>query len=81
MRCAARTDWQAEYVDILTEYGYFEGNGQLFWESELLIQALANYRYFTEGGPIGSPEYDANAIAFFETTIAKVLSEGEHFKA
>ncbi len=81
MRCAARPDWQAEYVAILEEYGYFEGNGRLFWESELLIQGLANYRYFTEGGPIGSPEYDSNAIAFFESMIDTVLTKSDYFRA
>jgi hypothetical protein len=81
MRCAARPDWQAEYIAILEEYGYFSGNGRLFWESELLIQALANHRWFEEGGPIGTPEYDQHALAFFESTISEILTKSEYFKA
>ena len=81
MRCFARPEWQAEYVDVLREYGYFEGDGQLYWDSEMLIQGFANHQYFAEGGPIGTPEYDAAAVAFFERTINDILATSPYFKA
>jgi hypothetical protein len=79
MRCGSRPDWQAEYVEILEEYGYFKGNGRLFWESELIIQSLANHKYFMEGGPIGTPEYDKESIKFFESTVASIMKNSEFF--
>lgn len=81
MRCSAKPEWQAEYLKVMEEFGYFEGNGRLFWESEMLIQGLANHKYFAEGGPIGTEEYDKNAIAFFTKTVGDILAHSEYFKA
>lgn len=80
MRCFDSPEWQDEYVKLLETYGYFEGNGRLFWESELLIQSFANHQYFAEGGPIGNADYDERAVKFFAATIDKILSESEYFK-
>lgn len=80
MRCFDAPKWQDEYVKLLESYGYFEGNGRLYWESELLIQSFANHQYFAEGGPIGNAEYDERAVKFFSSTIDKILSESEYFK-
>jgi hypothetical protein len=79
MRCFTQPEWQAEYVRLLEEHGYFEGNGRLFWESELLIQAFANHQYFYGGGPIGTPEYDEAGIKFFERVIHGIMAESEYF--
>lgn len=80
MRCLAEPDWQAKYMREMNQAGYFQGQGQLFWESELLIQAFANHRYFAEGGPIGTPEFDKKAMAFFTQTIDDVLENGQFFR-
>ncbi len=80
MRCFDDPEWQAEYVEILEEYGYFEGDGRLYWESELLVQSFANHQYFADGGPIGAPEYDKRAVQFFVDTIQGVLGSSNHFK-
>ena len=80
MRCFDAPQWQAEYVKLLEAYGYFEGNGRLYWESELLIQSFANHQYFAEGGPIGNADYDERAVKFFSGTIEKILSESDYFK-
>ncbi len=80
MRCFEHPEWQAEYVRLLELYGYFKGNGQLFWESELLIQSFANHKYFADGGPIGTPEYDARGMKFFESTIRNILATSDYFK-
>jgi len=81
MRCFAEPAWQEEYIKVMDEYGYFQGDGQLYWESELLIQSFANHRYFAEGGPIGTPEYDKIAVKFFEDTITNILKTSKHFGA
>ncbi len=81
MRLAAKPEWRTEYLQILAEYGYFEGNGRLFWESEMLIQGLANHHYFADGGPIGTAEYDATALEFFTATVRDILAHSEYFKA
>lgn len=80
MRCLAEPKWQDEYVKELERGGYFQGQGQLYWESELLIQAFANHRYFAEGGPIGTPEFDQKAVAFFTRTIEQILQGGQYFR-
>ncbi len=81
MRCFDDPEWQAEYVRLLEAEGYFKGHGRLYWESELLIQSFANHQYFAEGGPIGGPDYDQRAIAFFQATISNILATSEYFKA
>lgn len=81
MRCFPDPDWQNEYLKAIEELGYFEGNGRLFWDSEMLIQGFANHKYFAEGGPIGTPEYDKQAVKFFAATIENVLADSPYFKA
>ena len=81
MRCFEQPDWQADYLEVLREYGYFGGNGQLFWDSELLIQSFANHQYFKTTDHIGTPEYDAAALTFFEHTIERILGHSPYFKA
>jgi hypothetical protein len=81
MRCFEAPEWQSEYVRVMEEYGYFEGNGRLFWESELLIQSFANHQYFADGGPVGTPEYDQRGSEFFVTTIEQILTTSDYFKA
>lgn len=80
MRCFDDPKWQKEYEDLLEAEGYFEGNGRLYWESELLIQSFANHQYFAEGGPIGNAEYDERAIEFFSSTIEDILTHSKYFK-
>lgn len=79
MRCFERPEWQAEYIRLLEGYGYFEGNGRLFWDSELLIQGLANYDYFSKE-PIGTPDYDRRAMSFFSDTIDHILDNSTDLK-
>ncbi len=79
MRCFTNPDWQTEYTRLLEAKGYFDGNGRLFWETEMLIQGFANHAYFANGGPIGTPEYDAAAIVFFETTTKSILENSQYF--
>ncbi len=80
MRCFEKPEWQEKFVSLLEEHGYFEGNGRLFWETELLIQSFANHEYFAEGGPIGNKDYDKRAIDFFSQTIDTILSTSKYFK-
>lgn len=80
MRCFDVPEWQAEYERLLEAYGYFEGNGRLYWESEILIQSFANHEYFADGGPIGNSEYDKRATDFFSYQIEKILTTSKYFK-
>jgi hypothetical protein len=81
MRCFDDPEWQAEYIRVMDEYGYFEGNGRLYWESELIIQGFANHQYFSEGGPIGNLDYDQRAIRFFADTIRQTIQNSDVFRA
>ena len=81
MRCFMDPDWQKQYLKTMEDLGYFEGNGRLYWDSEMLIQGFANHKYFAEGGPSGTEEYDKKAIKFFIRTIEEVLADSPYFKA
>lgn len=81
MRCFMEPDWQAEYLQAIEELGYFEGNGRLYWDSEILIQGMANHKYFADGGPIGTKQYDQKAISFFTRSIEDILARSPYFKA
>ncbi len=79
MRSFDNPAWQAEYSKIIKEYGYFKGHGQLYWDSELILQALANYRHFSINGPIGTADYDRRALAFFTQTINQTMAHSPYF--
>lgn len=80
MRMIDDPEWQAEYVRLLQEDGYFEGQGRRYWDNELMMQSLANLNHLHYGGQFGTPAFTRRAIDFFKQTVERLLNESPYFQ-
>lgn len=64
--------WQQRFEDSIRELGYFENGGWTVWQTELLLQCIANTGYVMRSH-LGTSEYRERAVEFFAHTIGRIL--------